>query len=148
MIDILQKIPREQKSDQVFLLEFDSVVNPAICPLNKRLFLCQKQEVRWMHRLRNNHKLQIPASLKNIFLDTGYHVDGITMDVRKENELQKVEVSTPSGILASQVGSVKTVSMIALIIVALGSLKVGENSKAEEYKMNDSQNRFIAFKPT
>ena len=108
-------------------------------PLHDQLFLHQKQEVGWMFSLENYPALKVVAKDKYIrFLDTGYYIDPQDLSgfVKVKSNNEKIDIIVPGGILASQIGSGKTVTTIALISIGTQFSGCSEPVE-EEFKGND-----------
>lgn len=88
-------------------------------PFYKDLFWHQTKEIGWMSRLELNNEIEYPIDLKYIpLLDTGFYFNpSDPKDIKKKNELKSIKYSMPGGILASEIGSGKTISVIGLISV-------------------------------
>jgi len=122
--------------------DFDPFLSEGFIPerLHNQLFLHQKQEVGWMFNMENYPAITIRKKQNAMpFLDTGYYINPSDLSggfLSEENSESLVDIMVPGGILASQIGSGKTVTVIALTLVGSQLLKK-EEIVDEESKMSD-----------
>jgi len=97
----------------------------------KKLFTYQSQEVGWMYKLENYPYLEAKKEhLYTHFFDSGYYInlnnpDGLFKLKSTDNE----NILCPGGILASQIGCGKTLSMVGLITTKLNNANNNANNK-------------------
>jgi SNF2 family DNA or RNA helicase len=106
-------------------------------PFNDRLFLHQKQEVGWMFRREAEPYIYVRKKLNSLsFLDTGYFYEADSLnlgflDLSNSNGTHS-RIMIQAGILASEVGSGKTVSCIALTTI-------GKDIRIPDEKVEESK---------
>jgi len=113
--------------------------------LHKQLFLHQKQEVGWMFDLENYPAIRMKKTQSALaFLDSGYYIDPENLAqgfIKLDDKDDFVDIFVPGGILASQIGSGKTVTTITL--ASIGSHLIGKKKikeMKEESKLSDIRN--------
>jgi len=119
--------------------------------LHSKLFLHQKQEVGWMFDLENYPAIRMKKTQSALpFLDSGYYIDPENLAqgfIKLDDKDDFVDIFVPGGILASQIGSGKTVTTIAL--GSIGSHLVGKKkgkAEDEETKLSDIANDSVRNK--
>ncbi|KAL4472296.1 hypothetical protein ABPG72_011657 [Tetrahymena utriculariae] len=97
----------------------DTSVNPLLVTFYDNLFEHQKKEVGWMSSLEFNPFLTFNNDLQYIpLLDTGFYFHPSNpKKLLKKHQLKSKKYYMPGGILASEIGSGKTITVIALTTI-------------------------------
>ncbi|EAS01636.1 helicase carboxy-terminal domain protein (macronuclear) [Tetrahymena thermophila SB210] len=97
----------------------DTTVNPLLVTFYDNLFEHQKKEVGWMSSLEFNPFLTFNNDLQFIpLLDTGFFFHPSNpKKLLKKHQLKSKKYYMPGGILASEIGSGKTITVIALTTI-------------------------------
>ena len=95
----------------------DKPIHKELVPFFERLFPHQKLESGWMFLREASSYVKVPTQLEIYpLLDTGFYVDPQRPgEVFMENQIRMDVIYMPGAILASAIGSGKTISTIALI---------------------------------
>lgn len=123
----------------------DDPVLPDLVPFYDQLFPHQRREVGWMFAREKAPWVRIPQQLGALpFFDTGFFVDpNRTGEIFEEKDIRMENINMPGGILASSIGSGKTVSMIALMSVGANMIRM---KKAVELERAKHPNKEIDLK--
>ena len=133
--------------------DFDPFLTEGFIPkeLQDQLFLHQKQEVGWMFSLENYPAIKMRKKQNTLpFLDTGYYIDPNNLHefLSEDNGNDFVDIMVPGGILASQIGSGKTVTMIALTNIGTQLMPREEGVKSEMYEESKINDMKVSTKKT
>lgn len=99
--------------------EDDPEINKSLIPdlLFTKLSNNQKHEIGWMYNWENTCKFDLPSNNCVPLLDTGFYYvpDTKTDKLIKKSDIQNNKIFAHCGILASETGSGKTISIIGLL---------------------------------